>query len=36
MATVYYKLIKAGEKVIEDVPANLRDEVTALLAADNG
>lgn len=35
MAYVYYKLIKAGKKTIEDVPENLRVEVQALLDADN-
>jgi len=34
MAYVYYKLIKAGKKTIEEVPANLRSEVQALLNAD--
>ncbi|WP_279538760.1 CD1375 family protein [Paenibacillus agricola] len=34
MATVYYKLIKAGKKVIGDVPENLRPDVKALLDAD--
>lgn len=35
MAYVYYKLIKAGKKTIEEVPANLLTEVQALLDADN-
>lgn len=34
MAQVYYKLIKAGRKTIEDVPISLRAEVQALLDAD--
>lgn len=35
MAFVYFKLIKAGKKTIEDVPANLREEVQALIDAEN-
>lgn len=35
MAYVYYKLIKAEKKTIEEVPANLLAEVQALLDADN-
>lgn len=34
MAGIYYKLIKAGRKTIDDVPENLRAEVQALLDAD--
>ena len=34
MDFVYYKLIKAGRKTIEEVPENLRAEVQALLDAD--
>lgn len=34
MAKIYYELIKKGLKTIDDVPANLRDEVQALLDAD--
>jgi hypothetical protein len=34
MAQVYYKLIKAGRKTIDDVPASLKAEVQALLDAD--
>ena len=35
MAKIYYELIKKGLKTIDDVPANLRDEVQTLLDADN-
>lgn len=35
MAKIYYELIKKGLKTIDDVPENLRDEVQALLDADN-
>ena len=35
MAKIYYELIKKGLKTIDDVPANLKDEVQALLDADN-
>lgn len=31
MAHIYYRLIKEGMKTIEQVPANLRNEVQALL-----
>lgn len=34
MAELYYKLIKAGKKTIEDVPANLKSEVQALVDAN--
>lgn len=34
MALIYYKLIIAGRKTIDDVPANLRAEVQAMLDAD--
>lgn len=34
MAKIYYELIKKGLKTIDDVPANLRYEVQALLDAD--
>ena len=34
MVKIYYELIKKGLKTIDDVPANLRDEVQALLDAD--
>lgn len=34
VALIYYRLIKAGKKTIEEVPANLRAEVQALLDAD--
>jgi len=35
MAQVFYTLIKAGVKTIDDVPANLRTQVQALLDKDN-
>jgi hypothetical protein len=35
VAYVYFKLVKAGLKAIEEVPANLLAEVQALLDADN-
>jgi hypothetical protein len=35
MAQVYYRLIKAGLKTIEDVPLQLRFDVQDLLDADN-
>lgn len=34
MAKVYYTLIKKGLKSIEDVPAELKDKVRAMLDAD--
>lgn len=34
MAHIYYRLIKEGMKTIEQVPANLRHEVQALLDAE--
>ena len=35
MADVFYKLIKAGIKTINDVPAKLMAEVQVLLDKDN-
>lgn len=35
MAKVYADLIRKGLKTIEDVPEHLRDEVQAILDADN-
>lgn len=35
MAKVYADLIRKGKKTIDDVPANLRAEVEALLAEDD-
>ena len=35
MAKIYYNLIKKGLKTIEDVPANIRENVQALLDGDN-
>jgi len=34
MAKIYYDLIKAGIKTIDDVPSRWRDAVQALLDAD--
>ena len=34
MAKIYYSLIKKGLKSIEDVPANLKEEVQALLEGE--
>lgn len=34
MVKVYYSLIKKGKKTIDDVPAQLRDAVQAMLDAD--
>lgn len=34
MAQVYYTLVKAGRRTIEEVPENLRTEVQALLDTD--
>ena len=31
MVEVYYKLVKAGSRTIEQVPENLRDQVQLLL-----
>lgn len=35
MAKAYYKQILAGNKTIEDVPEKYREEVQALIDADN-
>lgn len=35
MADIFYKLIKAGIKTINDVPVKLKAEVQALLDVDN-
>lgn len=35
MAIIYFKLIKAGLKTIEDVPENLKDEVQSLIDNEN-
>lgn len=35
MAAIYANLIRRGRKSLEDVPAQLRAEVKALLEADN-
>ena len=34
MAKVYYDLIKAGLRTIDDVPARWRDDVQMMLEAD--
>lgn len=34
MAKIYANLIKKGLKTIEDVPANLREQVLALLGGE--
>lgn len=34
MVQVYYKLVKAGRRTIDQVPEHLRSEVQALLDAD--
>lgn len=34
MAKIYYSLIKKGLKTIEDVPANLKEEVQNLLNSE--
>ncbi|MED1726211.1 CD1375 family protein [Brevibacillus parabrevis] len=31
MAAIYYSLVKAGRRDMEQVPAHLRDEVQAML-----
>jgi hypothetical protein len=36
MAKLYYSLIKAGYKTIEDVPLTWRADVQVLLDADTG
>ena len=36
MAYVYYRLIKSGARTMNQVPAHLREEVRALLDADEG
>jgi len=35
MAKIYYNLIKKGLKTIDDVPEKIKEEVQALLDADN-
>lgn len=35
MAQVFYTLIKVGQKIMDDVPDNLKAEVQTLLDADN-
>lgn len=36
MAKIYYNLIKAGKRVIDDVPLKWREEVQKLLDEENG
>ena len=36
MAKIYYNLIKAGKKTIDDVPLRWRDEVQKLLDEEKG
>ena len=35
MAKIYYNLIKANKKTLEDVPLKWRDEVRKMLEAEN-
>ena len=35
MVQIYFKLVKAGTRTIEQVPASIRAEVQALLDAEN-
>lgn len=35
MATIYYNLVIAGRRTIDQVPANLREEVQAMIDAEN-
>lgn len=35
MAKLYYNLIKAGKKTIDDVPLKWREEVRKMLEAEN-
>lgn len=35
MAKIYYDLIKAGKKTIDDVPMKWREEVRRMLDEDN-
>lgn len=35
MATIYYNLVIAGRRTIDQVPANLREEVQARLDIQN-
>jgi len=34
VSLIYYNLVKAGRRTIDQVPANLREEVQAMLDAD--
>lgn len=34
MAKLYYEWVKAGKRTLESVPKRWRDEVAAMLAAD--
>ena len=35
MAKIYYNAVKSGARTIDDVPKRWRDQVQALLDADN-
>ncbi|MED4783812.1 CD1375 family protein [Brevibacillus choshinensis] len=35
MITIYYNLVKAGRRTIDQVPANLQEEVRAMINAEN-
>ncbi|MGN7470513.1 CD1375 family protein [Brevibacillus sp. SAFN-007a] len=35
MTQIYYNLVKAGRRTIDQVPENLREEVQAMLDADS-
>lgn len=35
MAKIYYEAVKSGKRTIESVPKRWRDQVQALLDADN-
>lgn len=34
MIQIYYNLVKAGKKTIDEVPENIREDVKALLEQD--
>ncbi|MGX6962416.1 CD1375 family protein [Vagococcus xieshaowenii] len=35
MVSIYVALIKKGQKTIEEIPENIREEVQAILDAEN-
>ncbi|MED4583870.1 CD1375 family protein [Brevibacillus choshinensis] len=35
MITIYYNLVKAGRRTIDQVPAKLQEEVRAMINAEN-